>query len=80
MGERKFREDFGKRMMMFRYSVLGVIMYGAEVWGWSEREDLERIQKRYVKWSLNLDSCTPDYIVYKKADVERIRTIAGVEQ
>lgn len=38
---------------------------------------MERIQKRYLKWTLNLDSCTPDYVVYKETNVERIGTIAG---
>lgn len=77
LGERRFRDDFKRRMMLFKYLVLGVIMYGAEVWGWKEREKLERIQKRYVKWTLDLDSCTPDYVVYKETNVERIGTIAG---
>lgn len=33
--------------------------------------------KRYVKWTLDLDSCTPDYVVYKETNVERIGTITG---
>lgn len=49
--------------MLFRYFVLEVIMYRAEVWGWKERKELKRIQKRYIK--LDLDSCTPEYVVYK---------------
>lgn len=77
LGERRFRDDFKRRMMLFKYLVLGVIMYGAETWSLEEIEELERIQKRYVKWSLNLDSCTPDFIVYRETDIEKIRTIAG---
>lgn len=34
------------------------------------------MQKRYIKWTLNLDACTPDYTVYKETDIERIRVIA----
>lgn len=45
LGERRFRDDFKRRMMLFKYLVLEVIMYGAEVWEWKEREELERIQK-----------------------------------
>lgn len=45
--------------------------------GMEKREELERIQKRYVKWTLDLDSCTPDYVVYKETNVEKIETIAG---
>lgn len=77
LGEQRFRDDFKRRIKLFRYLVLGVIMYGAEVWGWKEREELERIQKRYIKCTLNFDSCTPDYVVYKETNVEKIGTIAG---
>lgn len=68
--KRRFRDDFKRMMMLFKYLVLGIITYG-EIWGWKEKEELERIQKRYIKWTLNLDSCTPYYVVYK--DVQRCR-------
>jgi len=32
-GERRFKNDFGKRIMLFSYLVRGVMMYGAELWG-----------------------------------------------
>jgi len=54
-----------------------VIMYGAEIWGWKERGQLEVIQKKYVKWSLDLESCTPDYIVYKESGTDKIGITAG---
>jgi len=76
LGERLFKDDFRRRMILFRYLVLGVIMYGAEIWGWKERGELEVIQKKYVKWSLSLDSCTPDYIVYKESGLDQIRITA----
>lgn len=38
---------------------------------------MERIQKRYIKWTLNLNSCTPDCVVDKETNVERIKTMAG---
>jgi len=34
LGERLFKNDFRMRMMLFRYLVLGIIIYGAEIWGW----------------------------------------------
>jgi len=37
LGERLFKDDFRRRMILFRYFILGVIMYGAEIWGWKER-------------------------------------------
>jgi len=77
LGERTFKDDFRRRMMLFRYLVMGVIMYGAEIWGWRERGELQVIQKKYVKWSLGLDSCTPDYIIYKESGIDKIRITAG---
>lgn len=47
--KRRFRDDFEKRMMLFRYFVLGVIMYRAEVWSWKGRKELKRIQKKIYK-------------------------------
>lgn len=38
---------------------------------------MERIQKRYIKCTLNFDSYTPDYVVYKETNVEKIGMIAG---
>jgi len=39
-------------MTLFKYLVMGLIMYGAEICGWREREELELIQKKYVEYSL----------------------------
>lgn len=75
--ERRFRDDFRRRMLLFRYLVLGIVMYGAEVWRWRKGKELEGIQKKYIKWFLNLDSCTPEYIIYKETNVESIESIAG---
>jgi len=77
LGERLFKNDFRRRMILFRYLVMGIIMYGAEIWGWREREELEVIQKKYIKWSLGFDSCTPDYIIYKESGTDKIRITAG---
>jgi len=30
--EKLFKDDFKRRMILFRYLVIGVIMYGAEIW------------------------------------------------
>lgn len=49
MGERKFRDDFKKRMILSKYLVLEVIMYGIEIWGWREMEGLERIREEVYR-------------------------------
>ena len=32
------------RRRMFKYLVESVLMYGAEVWGWAERKEVESVQ------------------------------------
>jgi len=34
LGERLFKDDFRRRMMLFRYLVMNVIMFGTEIWRW----------------------------------------------
>lgn len=47
IGGRKFRYDF-KRMWLFRRLMIGVLLYGVEVWGWKEKEELEKIYTKEV--------------------------------
>jgi hypothetical protein len=47
IGERMWGGEFGRRMMMFESMVESVLMYGAEIWGWKEREEVERVQEKY---------------------------------
>jgi hypothetical protein len=35
-------------MMMFESMVESVLMYGAEIWGWKERKEMERVQEKYL--------------------------------
>jgi hypothetical protein len=45
IGERNWGGDFRRRMMMFESMIESVLMYGAEIWGWKEQEEVEKIQK-----------------------------------
>lgn len=51
-----------------------VMMYDTEIHGWKEQEKFERIQRRYTKWTLGLDYCTPDYIVAEETGREKMKT------
>jgi hypothetical protein len=42
IGERKWGDDFRRRMTMFESMIL---MYVAEMWGWKEQEEVERVQE-----------------------------------
>jgi len=51
--------------------------YGVEIWGWKEREGMERLEERYLKWIFGLDSKTPGYIVREEVKRNKLRERAG---
>jgi hypothetical protein len=42
--ERKWGGDFRRRMM-----IGSILMYGAEIWGRKEQEEVEKVQEKYLK-------------------------------
>ncbi|XP_071572662.1 uncharacterized protein [Temnothorax nylanderi] len=73
IGERLFKEDFGRRMKMFDSIVGSIALYGAEVWGWRNDERLDKVKKKYVKWILGLDRRTPNYILIEETKMRELR-------
>ncbi|XP_033228929.1 uncharacterized protein LOC117180541 [Belonocnema kinseyi] len=57
--------------------VVGVLAYRAELWGWEEKDSLERIQERYLWWTLGLDRYTPSYMVLEESKIEKLRVKLG---
>ncbi|CAH1372171.1 unnamed protein product [Tenebrio molitor] len=51
-------------------------MYGAEIWRWKEQEQVERVQKKYLRWVLERE--TPHYIVREECKRNRLRVKAGM--
>jgi hypothetical protein len=51
IGERMWGGEFGRRMMMFESMVESVLMYGAEIWGWKEQEEVERARGTEIRTS-----------------------------
>lgn len=48
---------------MFDRLAWTVMAYGTEIWGWREKEDIERIGKKYVRWILDVRERTSGYLV-----------------
>lgn len=36
--------------------------YEMEIWGWKEKERMEKLEKKYLRWVMKLDSRTPGYM------------------
>ena len=72
LGERKCKNEFKRRRMLFNYLLKSVMMYGAEIWGWEEWQELEKVQLKYFKWILKLEMTTPNYLVYKELGLGKI--------
>jgi hypothetical protein len=38
--------------------------YCSELWGFSQAEKLERLHRKYLKWTLNVQISTNSYVLY----------------
>lgn len=41
-----------------------------EIWGWEEREEIEKLDKRYLNWLLGVERRTPEHLVREKLQRE----------
>ena len=46
--EKIFKDDFKRRMRLYDTLVASVLLYGVEIWGWKEYEEIERLYERYI--------------------------------
>jgi hypothetical protein len=54
-----------------------ILMYGAEIWGWKEQEEVEKVQEKYLRGVLGVDRETPAYIV--REECKRNNRLIGKE-
>ena len=72
LGKKLFKTDSKERMNIFNVLVRSVAFYGVEIWGWKKYDCLEIIQKKYIKWVLELDRNTPDYVIRRETKRGRL--------
>jgi len=77
LGKRRFRGDWRRRIWLFDKLIWTVLSYGEEVWGWKEREGIERIEERYLRWLLGMERRTPGYMVREELKRDKLRGRAG---
>jgi len=77
IGKRRFGKEWGKRVWLFDALVWTVMAYGVEIWGWKERERMERIQERYLRWLMGVGWRVPGYMIREELQRDKLRGRAG---
>jgi len=44
-----------------------------EIWGWKEREKIERVQERFLRWMMGVSWRTPGYMIREELQREKMR-------
>lgn len=66
LGERMFPQNFTIRKQMYYSLVESATSYGCEIFGFAEREELERIQRMYFRWTLGVAPWTRVSAIYRE--------------
>jgi hypothetical protein len=64
--------DFRRRMMMFKSMIESILMYGTEIWGWKEQEE---VQEKCLRGVLGVDRETSSYIEREECKRNRLIVI-----
>jgi len=52
--------------------------YGVEIWGWEEKEELEKTMMDYVRWLFGLEFCTPRYVITRELAMDKLKVGWGI--
>jgi len=77
IGKRRFGRDIGRRLWLFDKLIWTVLSYGVEIWGWEERDGIEKVEERYIRWMLGVERETPGYMVREETQREKLRCRAA---
>jgi len=77
LGKRRFGGDWGRRIWLFDRLIWTGLSYGVEVWGWEEREGIEKTEERYMRWLLGVEKRTLWYMMREELQKEKLRGRAG---
>ena len=77
IGKRGFGKDWSRRIWLFDKLIWMVISYGVEVWEWKEREEVKRLEERYLRWVFGLDSKMPSYLIREETKRNKLRERTG---
>lgn len=66
IGKRRFGKDWRRKLRLFDALVWTIAGYGVEIWGWKERQKMEGLQQRFLRWVLGVEGRTPGYMIRKE--------------
>ncbi|CAD6216935.1 GSCOCG00011370001-RA-CDS, partial [Cotesia congregata] len=72
------RKDWARSVWLFDKLVWSVLCYGVEIWGWKAREEVERIQDRFLRWVLGVSRSVAGYMVREELQRDRLEGKAGI--
>lgn len=56
---------------------MDIMAYEVEIWGWKEREEMERMEEKYLRWILEVEGRTLWYLVREELQRYKLRGTAG---
>nr|XP_034194024.1 uncharacterized protein LOC117610565 [Osmia lignaria] len=77
IGKRRFGKNWKRRIWLWDKLVWTIIAYGAEVWGWRERREIEGVHERFLRWTLGVDWRTPGYLLREELKRWKMRMRTG---
>ncbi len=72
LGERWLKGELKLRMKLFKVIIEAIVLYGVEIWGVQEQEELQRLETTYWRWMLGLDWNTPQYLIQEEMGIEML--------
>jgi len=72
LGERICKDDFRRRLTLFKYLVESIMFYEVEIWGRKKGVE-KKIWIDYVRWIFKLDFCTPRYLIIRELKLKKLK-------
>lgn len=73
IGERLFKKSFKTRMQLFSSLVNPMMLYAAEVTGYTKWDEYDSILRRYIRWTLGLPKYTPKHLIMRETGTRPTR-------
>lgn len=77
IGKRMWGNDWERRLWLYDTLVWTVMDYGAEVWEWKKRKEVEEVHDGFLRWTMGVDWRTPGYMIREELDTWMMRGKAG---